>query len=130
MSIPLWCLLAAALLNFFTRVPLTAVQKNMPQGYDNNLPREQQTQLDERGKRVLAAHQNQLESFPVFAAAILVALYSGVVSPWVDYLAILFVAARLLYWYAYLQNLASLRSGIWIVGFFSSIALLCSPLWS
>jgi len=110
-------------------MPLARAQLQSSEGYNNNNPRDQQEALDGWGKRALAAHQNQIESFPLFAAGILVATVSGVTSSVVTYLAIAFIVARVVYLYCYLKNIATVRSLVWCVGLFSSLALLCSPAW-
>jgi uncharacterized MAPEG superfamily protein len=78
----------------------------------------------------LAAHQNQIESFPLFATGILVATATGVVTSTIDYLAIAYIVARVAYIFYYLNDRATLRTIVWGVGFISSLALLCSPAWA
>ena len=130
MSIALWCLFIAGLLHVLSKTPLFRAQSKSPQGYDNSNPREQQASLDGLGKRALAAHQNQLESFPIFAAGILVATATGMASSTIDYLAIAYIVARVAYIFYYLNNRPTLRTIVWGVGFISSLALLCSPAWA
>jgi len=130
MSISLWCLFIAGLLHVLSKTPAGIAQSKLTGGYNNELPRDQHAHLDEYGKRALAAHQNQLESFPLFAAGVLVALFTGTTTAAIDYLAVAYIIARILYLYAYLKNLASFRSTIWFVGFAASLALLCSPVWA
>lgn len=130
MSISLWCLFIAGLLHAVSKAPLGAAQARMAGGYDNQLPRDQQANLDAQGKRALAAHQNQIESFPMFAAGILVALFTGTTTAAIDYLAITYIVARLVFIYAYIKNLSTIRSSVWGVGYIASLALLCSPLWA
>ena len=130
MSIALWCLFIAALLHFGSKMPLAVAQGQAPGGYDNNHPRDQWANLPEWGKRALAAHQNQIESFPFFAAGVLVAVTSGITGSIVDYLAIAFVVARIVYIALYIKNVATLRSLVWVVGFGCSLALMCSPAWA
>lgn len=130
MTIALWCLFAAGLLHLFSKAPLIKAQNSMPGGYDNHFPREQQAQLSGWGKRALAAHENQIESFPIFAAGVLVAMVAGVTSAAVDYLAIVFILARVLFITLYIKDVPTLRSSVWGVGFLSSLALLCSPAWA
>ena len=130
MSIALWCLFIAGLLHVLSKTPLFRAQSKSPQGYDNSNPREQQASLGRMGKRALAAHQNQLESFPIFAAGILVATATGMVSSAIDYLAIAYIIARVAYIFYYLNDKPTLRTLVWGVGFISSLALLCSPAWA
>ncbi|MGY8834216.1 MAG: MAPEG family protein, partial [Pseudomonadales bacterium] len=118
------------LLHVLSKTPLFRAQSKSPQGYDNSNPREQQASLDGLGKRALAAHQNQLESFPIFAAGILVATATGMVSSAIDYLAIAYIVARVAYIFYYLNDRPTLRTLVWGVGFISSLALLCSPAWA
>ena len=130
MSIALWCLFIAGLLHVLSKTPLFRAQHKSPKGYDNNNPREQQASLNGLGKRALAAHQNQIESFPLFATGILVATATGMVSSAIDYLAIAYIVARVAYIFYYLNDRATLRTIVWGVGFISSLALLCSPAWA
>ena len=130
MSIALWCLFLAGLLHVISKAPLGKAQADSAQGYDNNNPREQQAALDGWGKRALAAHQNQIESFPLFAAGILVATVSEVGSSAIDCLAIAYIVARVGYMFCYLKDLSTLRSLVWSVGLLASLALLCSPAWA
>ncbi|MDC1341371.1 MAPEG family protein [Oceanospirillaceae bacterium] len=130
MSIALWCLFIAGLLHVLSKTPLFRAQHKSPEGYDNNNPREQQANLNGLGKRALAAHQNQIESFPLFATGILVATATGMVSSAIDYLAIAYIVARVAYIFYYLNDRATLRTIVWGVGFISSLALLCSPAWA
>ena len=130
MSIALWCLFIAGSLHVLSKTPLFRAQYKSPEGYDNNNPRQQQASLDGLGKRALAAHQNPLESFPIFAAGILVATATGIVSSAIDYLAITYIIARVAYIFYYLSDKSTLRTLVWCIGFISSLALLCSPAWA
>ena len=129
MTVILWCLFFAALLHFVSKAPLAMAQAKSEGGYNNNTPREQQAALGDWGKRALAVHQNQIESFPLFAAGVLVATISGLTAPVIGYLGIAYIAARFAYMFCYLKDLATLRTLVWSVGFGSSLALMCSPAW-
>jgi len=130
MSILLWCLFFAALLHVLSKLPLIVAMAREAGGYDNNTPREQQASLKDWGKRALAAHENQIESFPLYAAAILVAVSMNIKSGAVEYLAISYLVARVLYIICYVKDQASLRSVVWSIGFISSLAIMCSPAWA
>ena len=130
MSIPLWCLFAAGLLHMVSKMPLALAMAREGGGYDNRNPREQQARLGGWGRRAKAAHDNQIESFPLFAAGALVAHVAAQASPTIDLLAGAYVAARLAYLFLYVADLAPLRSVIWAVGYAASVALMCSPLWA
>ena len=130
MTIELWCLFAAAMLHFVSNAPLAKAQAESVNGYDNNNPREQQVQLAGWGKRAFAAHLNQIESFPLFAAGILVTTVSGMENNATEYLAIAYIVARLAYLFCYLKDLATLRSSVWGIGMLCTLALMCSPAWA
>lgn len=130
MTIELWCLFAAALLHLITKMPVIKAQNSMPGGYDNHFPREQQANLEGWGKRAKAAHENQMESFPLFAAGILVVTVTGVTSTAVTWLAIVFVIARILFMILYIKDVPTLRSSVWGIGHLATLALLCSPAWA
>lgn len=123
MTTVLVCLLVAFLLNMLSKAPVAVAMARQPGGYDNRHPREQQAALEGWGKRALAAHQNQFEAFPAFGVGVLVALATGAAGPWLDGLAIAFVAARILYIALYIANLHLLRSTVWTVGFAATCGL-------
>jgi len=68
------------------------------------------------------AQQNGFETFPIFAAAVVVAGLRSE-ADWLLWVAWGFVAARVLYTICYLADLASLRSLVWFVGMGCSFAL-------
>lgn len=130
MSIPLWMLFVAALLNILSKAPAMREMARMPNGYDNKHPRAQQANLTGAGARGLAAHQNSFEAFPVFAAGVLVAEMYANAHPFAAFLSILFIVARIIYVWLYVANYSTLRSVVWGAGFFASLGLLLSPLWA
>jgi len=111
-------------------MPVGKAQAEASGGYDNSSPRTQQNNLSDWGARAVAAHQNQIESFPLFAAGILVAVVSGVDPTTAGYLGVAYLISRLIFIYAYVKDIATFRSMVWIVGFGCTLALLCSPAWS
>jgi len=123
MSIPILCLIFSALLILITKIPV-AMAMAQDGGYDNRHPREQQARLSGFGARALAAHKNMLEAFPVFAAGVLVALWSGADGTWPSALAVTFVLARAVYTILYLADFSVLRSLAWGVGYGASIGLM------
>jgi len=125
MSIPILCLLLAALLILVTKAPVAVAMAREGSGrYDNRNPRAQQARLTGFGARALAAHQNTIEAFPVFAAGLLAALWAVGDAPMVTTLAVTFVVARIAYAACYWADIHLLRSLTWGVGFFASIALM------
>ncbi len=130
MTIALWCLFIAGVLHTISKGPLAMHMGKAPGGYNNNMPREQAASLEGEGKRALAIHLNQIESFPLFAAGVLVATMMDVTSNTVDYIAIAYVIARIVYMPLYLKDIATMRSLVWGVGYIGSLALICSPAWA
>lgn len=116
MDIPFLCVLLVFLLNYLTKIPVASAMAKLPGGYNNHLPRDQQAQLTDRGKRALGAHLNGFEVFPAFAAAVIMAHLTGVNANILSILSVIFVVSRLIYIYLYLNDKATLRSLIWGIG--------------
>jgi len=121
MNLPAATLLAAILL------PIVAagLQKWGARDYDNRQPRAWGQQMDDpRRQRALAAQANSWEALAVFAPSLLFALHQGVDPLWVDRLCTLFIAARVVYLWAYVTDRAAFRSLVWFFGFGASLGLL------
>lgn len=127
MSIPFWCLFIAALLIFLAKIPVAKAMREEGRGYDNHHPRAQQARLTGFGARALAAHLNSIEMFPLFAAGVLMAHGTQTHGWFVDLLAILFVASRVIYLFLYWNDKAMLRSLVWFVGLVCCLLLMLSP---
>jgi len=127
MSIPFWCVFVAALLIYAAKLPVARAMQAEPGGYDNHNPRDQQARLRGLGARAHAAHLNSIEIFPLFAASVLMAHTTDVFGWWVDLLAILFIASRVLYLLFYWRDLAWQRSLVWVVGLLCCLLLMLSP---
>ncbi|MGB0514230.1 MAG: MAPEG family protein [Wenzhouxiangellaceae bacterium] len=123
MSIPILCLIFSALLILITRIPVAMAMREEG-GYDNRHPRDQQSRLTGFGARALAAHKNMIEAFPLFAAGLLIALWSGADGPWTSLLAVVFVLARVVYTILYLADFPTLRSMVWTAGYAASVGLM------
>jgi len=128
MTVPIICLILSALMILVTKAPVALAQAKEGRGYDNRNPRGQQARLTGFGARALAAHQNMIEAFPIFAAGLLLALVAGVQGQWVVILAVVFVVARVAYSVCYWVDVHLLRSLSWGVGFGASIGLMALPL--
>ena len=126
MEISLWCIVAAWLVVYLTKLPVAAAMQRAG-GYDNRHPRAQQARLEGWGARSVAAHQNGFENFAPFAAAVLVAHLGGGSERVIDLLAISYVVARIGYVICYLADWASLRSVVWTVGFLVTFAIFLTP---
>lgn len=127
MTIPFICVFIVALLIYAPRLVVIAGQAKMPEGYDNKLPREQQARLPPWARRANAAHQNTLEAFAPFAAAVVIAHLAGADRAWSAYLAISFVVARVVYPALYIANLDKLRSTVWGLGLSCVVGLFALP---
>ncbi|MNF58521.1 MAPEG family protein [compost metagenome] len=127
MSIPFWCLFFAALLIYLAKIPVAKAMREEGRGYDNHHPRAQQARLTGFGARAVAAHQNSIEIFPLFAAGVLMAHTTQTQGWFVDLLAILFIVSRVIYLFLYWNDKASLRSLVWVVGLVCCLLLMLSP---
>jgi len=91
-------------------------------GFDNNNPRQWLGKLQGWQSRANAAQQNSFEALPIFIAGVLVAQQLQAPQAHVDSVALVFVAARIGYIGAYLADLATLRSALWVVGLAACVA--------
>ncbi|QQX60569.1 MAPEG family protein [Pseudomonas chlororaphis] len=126
MSIAFWCVFISALLIYVARMPVARAMKEQG-GYDNHLPRQQQAQLTGFGARALAAHQNSIEAFMLFAVGGLMAHTTQTQGWLIDGLAIVFVITRVIYLLCYWADLAWQRSLVWFIGLLCSLLLMLSP---
>lgn len=119
MSFAICCVLVAGLL------PYIAVgMAKWTGGYDNHDPRGWEEKLSGRARRAHSAHLNSFEAFPLFAAGVAFAHLTGVHQDFINALAGLFVLARVVYLWLYLNDKATARSLVWMVGLAASVALL------
>ncbi len=118
MTTAYWCVLAAALIPYFT----VAVAKSKGD-FDNAAPRDWLARQEGFRKRALWAHQNAFEAFAPFAAAVIIAQLAHAPQGWIDVLAVAFVVARIAYSALYILDKPSLRSIVWTVGFACVVGL-------
>jgi len=119
------CLFAALIIAYLC---IGAAKAGGRKDYDNARPREPAFYADGWRARALGAHQNGLEGFPFFAAAVLLAEFRGASQPAIDALALAYVIIRLAYVAAYFGDRALIRSTVWTLGFLVNIALFFSPM--
>lgn len=119
MQTALLCVLVSGLLPY----AFTGVAKPSGPRYDNRDVRGWQGRLAGLPYRAHAAHLNSFEAFPLFAAAVLAAMVAGADATRVSALAIAFVVLRLLYFVAYLADIAALRSLVWFGAIGCSVAI-------
>ena len=120
MTIAYWCILIAALLPY----AWVAIAKAGPR-YDNRDPRAWMAKQDNpRAHRAYSAQLNAFEAFAPFAAGVLMAQFAGVDPQRIAWLAIAFVALRVLHGIFYVTNVHALRSLAWFCGFVCVVALM------
>ncbi|WP_255987368.1 MAPEG family protein [Chitinolyticbacter albus] len=112
-----YCILIACLL------PIACAWIAKSRGFDNHNPRQSEAGLSGLLGRAHAAQLNGYESLPIFIAGVLVAERAHHAQPVIDGLAMAFIAARVGYIGAYLADLASLRSIVWLAGIGCCIAM-------
>ncbi len=125
MTIAFWCVIAAGVL------PVVAISfaKWGLQGYDNENPREWLGRQTGYRARAAAAERNMFESFPFFAAAVLIAHVVAGPHSAVDTMAVVYLLLRIGYLAAYLTNKATLRSLIWTVAYLLTLAIASAGAW-
>lgn len=122
-----WCVLLAALLPIVCAGIAKSGKFNQPRregGYDNHNPRAWLAKQTDWRARANAAQANSFEALPFFIGAVLIAHQLGTNQARVDLLALLYIAARILYVMLYLADIAKLRSAVWTVAFALNIAIL------
>lgn len=119
MTIALWCVFLAGILPYVA----TLTAKVGASGFDNRDPRSWLASQEGFRKRANAAQMNAFEAFPFFAAAVITAQVLKGPQSLIDTLAMVFIAARLLYLAFYLADRATLRSLAWFVGLGCVIAI-------
>jgi uncharacterized MAPEG superfamily protein len=111
MNIAHLCVLIAAFLPFLT----VGGAKAQP-GYDNANPRDFLSKQQGWRARADWAHRNHFEAFAPFAAGVILAEMAHAPQTRINTLALVFIAARILYTFIYIAGIATLRSVVWGVG--------------
>ena len=124
MTIAEWCVFGALLLYLLT---IASVKWAGHRRFDNAKPRDPAFYQDPIRARALGAHQNGIEAFPFFAAAVLLAEFRQAPQHYIDELAVLFLIVRIAYVFTYLGNRPTLRSILWSLGFAINIAIFFLP---
>jgi uncharacterized MAPEG superfamily protein len=125
MTIAEWCVFGTLMLYLVTIVPIKWIRFRR---YDNAKPRDPAFYDDPLAARALGAHQNGIEAFPFFAAAVLLAEFRNSPQNLINELAVLFLIVRIAYVFTYLGDRPRLRSILWSVGFAINIAIFFMPL--
>jgi uncharacterized MAPEG superfamily protein len=119
-----WCVFGTLILSLLTIASIKWVGFRR---FDNARPRDASFYDGPIAARALGAHQNGIEAFPFFAAAVLLAEFRACPQHLVDELAILFLIVRIAYVFTYLGNRPTLRSILWSIGFAINIAIFFMP---
>jgi uncharacterized MAPEG superfamily protein len=114
MTIAEWCIFAAVMLYLSTVAPAKALGHAE---FNNAAPRDPRFYSSPLRSRALGAHINGIETFPFFAAAVLLAEFRHAPQPWIDGLAIAFLSARVAFIVAYLGDKPTLRTVLWNAAF-------------
>lgn len=120
MTIAIWCILIAGTLPY--------VAFGFVKGLSHGEPRKGLDGLDGRSARAYAAHLNAFETFPVFAAAVIVAHVVEGASVTVDGLAIVYILIRVGHLAAYLADRPPLRSAAFTIAQLVAAAIFIHPL--
>jgi len=126
MTVAEWCVFGTLMLGLLT---IASVKWIGFRRFDNARPRDPSFYEDPIRARALGAHQNGIEAFPFFAAAVLLAEFRIAPQRLIDELAILFLIVRVAYVFTYLGNRPTLRSILWSIGFAINIAIFFLPAW-
>jgi uncharacterized MAPEG superfamily protein len=125
MTVAEFCIFGVVAIYLLTIVPIKWIGFRH---YDNSKPRDPAFYEDAIRARALGAHQNGLEAFPFFAAAVLLAEFRDAPQNLINELAVLFVIVRIAYVLTYIGNRPRLRSILWNIGFVINIAIFFLPL--
>ena len=108
----------------YALAPVAGYYKNQQFGtLDNKNPRAQTAALEGAGARAAAAQSNAWEALLIFAAAVFVNHATGGAPGTSATLALVWVAARILHGIFYITDIDKARSGVFLVGFVSAVAL-------
>ena len=124
MTIAEWCVFGTLMLALLSIAPIKWIGYRQ---FDNARPRDAAFYQDPLRARALGAHQNGIEAFPFFAAAVLLAEFRGAPQGLVDELAGLFLIVRIAYVLTYLGDRPTLRSILWSIGFAINLGIFFMP---
>lgn len=124
MTVAEWCVFGAVLLYLLTLAPFKPLGAGQ---FDNSKPRDPAFYDDPIRSRALGAHLNGIETFPFFAAAVLLAEFRAAPQNLINELAVLFLIVRVAYVFTYLGNRPTLRTILWNIGFVINTAIFFLP---
>lgn len=128
MFVPFLCIVIAAVLPYV--ISYVVVQQRIAQfgRIDNRYPRVQQAQLEGLGARARAAAANGFETFPLFAAAVLMAAFAGADPAALRLWSLAYVAMRVLHAIFYCANWDKLRTSSFFLATIALTAIYISAL--
>jgi uncharacterized MAPEG superfamily protein len=118
------CVLIAGLLPYVCAI----IAKWGFQNFDNHNPRQWLAHQTGFRARANAAQANSFESFPLFAAGVIIATLAHVDAGRIDLYAFAFVVARVGFIVCYVADKAGLRSLFWLLGLLSAVGLFAAAL--
>jgi uncharacterized MAPEG superfamily protein len=124
MTVAEWCIFASLMLSLLS---IASVKWFRFGRFDNSKPRDPAFYESPFAARALGAHQNGIEAFPFFAAAVLLAEFRACPQNLINELAVLFVIVRIAYVFTYIGNRPTLRSILWSIGFAINLAIFFLP---
>ncbi len=124
MTIAEWCLLGAVLLYLLTIAPAKALGHR---DFNNATPRDPAFYAHPVRRRALGAHTNGIETFPFFAAAVLLAEFKQAPQGWIDGLALGFLVTRIGFVVAYLGDKPTSRTALWNLAFAFNLGIFFLP---
>jgi uncharacterized MAPEG superfamily protein len=125
MTIAEWCVFATVMLVLLTIAPFKWLGFR---SFDNANPRDPKFYDNPLRARAWGAHQNGIETFPFFAAAVLLAEFRNAPQNLINELAVLFVIVRIAYVLTYLGDRPTLRSILWSIGFAINVGIFFLPM--
>jgi uncharacterized MAPEG superfamily protein len=125
MTVAEWCVFGTVVLYLLTIVPVKWIGFR---SYDNAKPRDPAFYDAPLRARALGAHQNGIEAFPFFAAAVLLAEFRAAPQNLINELAVLFLIVRVAYVFTYIGGRPRLRSILWNVGFVINVGIFFLPM--
>jgi uncharacterized MAPEG superfamily protein len=124
MTVAEWCVFGTLILYLLTIAPFKVVGFRR---FDNSRPRDPAFFEDPLRARALGAHLNGIETFPFFAAAVLLAEFRASPQNLVNELAVLFLIVRIAYVLTYLGDRPTLRTILWNIGFAINVGIFFMP---
>jgi uncharacterized MAPEG superfamily protein len=124
MTVAEWCVFASLMLYLLS---IASVKWLRFGNFDNSRPRDPAFYDNPIAARALGAHQNGIEAFPFFAAAVLLAEFRACPQNLINELAVLFMIVRISYVFTYIGNRPTLRSILWSIGFAINTAIFFMP---